>query len=312
MTRVSLLLVFAACSDPATPVPDAAPPPTTLPARLSETGLYTDIAGKAIAPGTVEFAPTNVLWTDAATKHRWIQLPAGKTIDTRDMDHWQFPVGTKVFKEFSREGKRLETRMIWRVADTGDREADTLFGSFLWDDTETEASFVPDGAVDVRGTDHDVPAAAKCWNCHIGEPGHVLGYSALQLGNVDGLPLSDPPPVGTRFAAPDPALGYLHANCGHCHNPNGNAWVDSQMILRLDVAEHDAATTKTVMTTIGVPLEQWIGRGYTYRVVAGDPDTSAVFFRMTQRTKNVQMPPLGTEHVDDAGVALIRSWIQAQ
>jgi hypothetical protein len=49
-----------------------------------------------------------------------------------------------------------------------------------------------------------------------------------------------------------------------------------------------------VMTTVGVALEQWIGRGYTYRIVAGDPDQSAAFYRITQRTMQVQMPPLAT------------------
>jgi hypothetical protein len=28
------------------------------------------------------------------------------------------------------------------------------------------------------------------------------------------------------------ALGYLHANCGHCHNQNGTSWPDTQMMLR--------------------------------------------------------------------------------
>ena len=313
MRRVIVVLALAACSEPPgvsvdAPAPDA-PLPTVLPARLSETGLYADLAGYVVADGTREFMPANVLWSDAATKRRWIQLPAGAQIETADMDHWLFPVGTKWFKEFSRDGKRLETRLIWRVADTGDRERDTLLGSYVWNDAETEATFAKDGAVDVRGTDHDVPSADACWRCHIGEPGRALGFSALQLGDVSQLPLSHPPPAGTTFAAPDPAQGYLHANCGHCHNPNGGAWVNSSLVLRLDVAESTAATTKIVQTTVGVDLQQWLGHGYTKRIVAGDPASSALWFRTTQRTVNVQMPPIATEHVDPAGVELLRTWI---
>ena len=303
-------LVLGACGNPSPPGPDA-PLPTSLPERLSQTGLYDDVAAKQLAAGTQEFAPANVLWSDGAVKQRWIQLPAGAVIDTGDMDHWKFPVGTRFFKEFAREGKRLETRAILRVSDTGDREADTLFGSYVWDDTETEAYFVEHGQEDVRGTDHDAPAADVCWRCHIGEAGHVLGYSALQLGDVSELPLSDPPPAGTTFAAPNAAVGYLHANCGHCHNPGGGAWSDSHMVLRLDVDEHDAATTTLAQSTVGAELEQWVGRGFTYRIVAGDPDASALMFRPSSRTKNVQMPPLATEHIDDAGLALLRSWIQS-
>ena len=312
---LSLALTLAACSDPpATPVDaavDAAPLPTALPARLSETGLYADLATKQLAPGLVEFTPANALWSDAAVKRRWLALPAGAVIDSADMDHWRFPVGTRLFKEFVKGGKRLETRLIWRVGDRGDFERDTLVGAYVWNDDESEAVLAVDGAVDVRGTDHDVPAADTCWRCHVGEPGHVLGYAALQLGDLTGVPLSHPPPAGTTYAAPHPALGYLHANCGHCHNPEGSAWASSGMVLRLDVDERDAATTQLARTTIGVRLQQWIDRGYEFRVVAGDPAASAVLFRMTQRTVNVQMPPLATEHQDDAGVALVRTWIEA-
>jgi hypothetical protein len=311
---VAVLASVASCSDPAVPAdapaPDA-PLPTALPAHLSETGLYSDFAARVLVDGTQPFAPHNVLWSDGAVKTRWIQLPDGKQIDSADMDHWKFPVGTKFFKEFALDGKRLETRLIWRVADTGNRERDTLFGSYVWNDDETEATFEKAGAMNIRGTDHDAPAADQCWFCHIGEDGRALGFSALQLGDVSQLPLSNPPPAGAPFAAPNAALGYLHANCGHCHNPKGDAWSNSNMILRLDVAETTAASTKIVQTTVGVDVQQWLGHGYTKRIVAGDPATSAIFARISQRGANLQMPPIATEFVDPAGVELVRTWIQS-
>jgi len=313
MTRAVVLLVAAAaCSDHHTPmvaIDAPAPLPTTMPALLSQTSLYKDIATKQLADGTMEFKPANVLWSDAAEKHRWIQLPEDAQIDSTDMDHWVFPVGTVFFKEFALDGKRLETRVIWRVANTGDRERDTLVGAFVWNDDETDATFVEAGQDNIRGTPHDAPAADTCWKCHVGEAGHILGFSALQLGDVSTVPLTVQP--GVTFAAPNPALGYFHANCGHCHNPNGSAWVDSRMILRLDVAEHDAASTQIYQTTVGVPLEQWIGRGYTTRIIPGDPDNSAVVVRMSARGTTVQMPPLATEYVDPNGLQTIRDWITA-
>jgi hypothetical protein len=309
--RAAVLLVVAACSGshkaPDAAAIDAAPLPTALPAMLSQTGLYADIATKQLAPGTTEFTPANILWSDGAEKHRWIQLPGGAQIDSSDMNHWVFPVGTKFFKEFDLDGKKLETRLIWRVDDTGNRETDYLVGAYVWDDAESDAVFMKDGAEDIRGTDHDAPAADTCWRCHVGEAGHILGFSAVQLGDVSALPLTVQP--ATPYQAPNAALGYLHANCGHCHNPSGSAWVDSHMILRLDVDEHDVMTTQIYATTVGVPLEQWINRGYTTRIVAGDPDNSAVYVRMSSRTPNVQMPPLATEHTDPNGMDLLRTWI---
>lgn len=302
----------AACGNPAIPTPDAAPPPSALPTRLSRTGLYADIVDKVLADDAIAFAPAHALWSDAAVKQRWIQLPADAVIDTTDFDRWTFPVGTKWFKEFALDGKRLETRIIWRVADTGDREADTLFGAYVWNDTETEAYFEKAGAEDVRGTAHDVPSADACWKCHVGEPGRALGFSAVQLADVlSALPLSAPPAAGATFGAPDPALGYLHANCGHCHNEAGSGWASSSMVLRLGAAERDAAATRIAQTTIDVPLQFWLNHGFATRVVAGDPDTSALLHRMSQRAMNISMPPLATEVADPDGVALVRAWIQS-
>jgi hypothetical protein len=309
MKRACVLLALGACSDPPTTPPDAEVLPSVMPERLSETGLYKDFGAKTVSSMLVEFSPQYVLWSDAAVKTRWYRLPDGAMIDSSDMNHWKFPVGTKLFKEFAKDGKRLETRLIWRVADTGNRERDMLFGAFVWNDDETEAYFAKDGAQNIRGTEHDAPAADTCWRCHVGDAGHVLGLSALQTGDVSRLPLSTQP--STTFAAPNPALGYLHANCGHCHNPEGGAWVDSRMILRLDVEERDAATTKLVQSTVGVDLEQWINKGFDKRIVPGDPAASALLYRMTQRTMNVQMPPLATEKTDDAGVELVRAWIES-
>ena len=51
------------------------------------------------------YAPKFQLWSDSATKKRWIYLPPGSQIDTSDMDFWKFPVGTKVWKEFSAVGR---------------------------------------------------------------------------------------------------------------------------------------------------------------------------------------------------------------
>lgn len=83
------------------------------------------------------------------------------------------------------------------------------------------------------------------------------------------------------------------------------------MILRLDVGETDAATTQIIQTTVGQDLEVWLNHGYTKRIVPGDPDQSAVFYRMSQRTMMVQMPPVATEFTDPNGLDLVRTWIQS-
>ena len=81
------------------------------------------------------------------------------------------------------------------------------------------------------GTEHDVPEQADCKTCHNEMQDFVLGFSALQLSHdqggvnlaslIEGERLSAPP--ATPFTIPGDAaargaLGYLHANCGTCHN----------------------------------------------------------------------------------------------
>jgi len=287
---------------------------------LSQTGLYVDTASRELAADLIPFAPAHVLWSDGADKDRYLRLPEGTRIDTADMDHWRLPVGAQLFKSFTRDGVLIETRVIERIAVTGDRDEDFWVGAFLWRDDDSDADFVKDGAEDARGTDHDVPDVKTCWLCHRGQPGAVLGLSALQLSNdddtlgqlVDADRLSDPP--DGRFAAPGDrpvadALGYLHANCGHCHNPNGSARVDTDMDVQLSVFDRSPQETQTYRTTVGVELEYFASDDYVYRVVAGDPEASGLLHRMTIRGDDAAMPPAGTELVDQAGLALISAWI---
>ena len=55
--------------------------------------------------------------------------------------------------------------------------------------------------------------------------------------------------------------------------------------------------------------------GVTNIVKPGDPAASAIYYRMSHRNdatmSNVQMPPIGTEVVDDKGVKTITDWIKA-
>lgn len=277
---------------------------------LSQTGLYRDLERKIVAPDLIAFEPTYKLWSDGADKRRWLRLPEGERIDTSEMDHWQFPVGTMLWKEFSRDGKRLETRLIMR---TGAGPRDYFMGAFAWNEDESDARLVPEGRQDVRGTDHDIPATKNCLSCHDGEPGRVLGFSAVQQPEVAAELLSAAP--SAPYLAPGDeltarALGYLHANCGTCHNENGPAWPDTDMDLRLRVGDDSPEATATYRSTVGVALQYFDGSDLSLRVAPNDPAQSGVYYRMSMRGPKTQMPPLATEHVDDAGLATVRAWIE--
>ena len=306
----------------------AVPPTWTL---LSETGLYRDIVRKRLAPQVREFSPAYKLWSDGAEKRRWVYLPPDTQIDTRDMDDWIFPVGTKMWKLFYDDTQSppilLETRLTFRW---GENPGDVWQGAFVWDIDETEAYLAPDGAENVNGTDHDVPSQEDCGRCHSGNTDKAIGFTAVQLSHR-GTPnltwlaqaglLSDPPPNRVQYPVPGQnrldtnALGYLHANCGHCHGnqPNARSCSDlTGLVLRVFTTDVTADMTGAYTTAVDVLLSGRLWTppaGVTHRVLPGDIGASGVHYRMQTRNPRDQMPPLATEVVDDAGVELIRRWI---
>ena len=151
----------------------------------------------------------------------------------------------------------------------------------------------------------------------------VLSIVVVASNTVQNLPelatrglLSQPPANAGGYPLPGDAvtataLGYLHANCGHCHNKNGTAWPDTQMVLRMKVTDTDVATSGVYASIVGQPLEYWRGGPITLRVAPGAPDMSGLIARMMSRTPKTQMPPLATELVDPSGIAAVSAWISA-
>jgi hypothetical protein len=108
------------------------------------------------------------------------------------------------------------------------------------------------------------------------------------------------------------ALGYLHGNCGHCHNdtPMG-VWFNNPYSLRVLVGAATVQATGAFTTAVGVPTEKFTHAGITHRITAGDPSSSCVSSRMSIRGTSDQMPMLGTKIVDPAGVAAVNAWISS-
>lgn len=298
-------------------------PPTidTPPATLAETGLYADAATKALNPGVRGYAPAHALWSDGAVKERYVKLPRCAPIDTSDQDHWSFPVGASLWKQFTRDGELIETRYIHRY---GPDQGDFVFASYQWDDSGN-ATHVPAGVVDANGTAHNIPPEGQCTNCHAKLTERILGFSAIQLShsmagseNFESLVragriVSPSSPTGYPVpgnAVESAALGYLHANCGNCHNDTG-APVGLQM--RLLTSQTTVETTNTFVTGVGQNAQNFCG-GNCDLLDPVNPDQSAVLVRMNARGDGQQMPPLvtqATEIQDDTGIMAVRAWVDS-
>src|SRR5262245_54422664 len=129
------------------------------PASLRATGLFAD--GLQVRPDNLPFAPQYPRWSDGADKRRWIHLPAGTAIDA-SRPEWSFPVGTRLWKEFSVAGRRVETRLIERGADGWH------FSAYAWNAAGTDATLVPAAGAEValpRGA-YKIPSEVDCRACH--------------------------------------------------------------------------------------------------------------------------------------------------
>lgn len=303
------------------------------PETLQETGLYSDFPAHRIDDKHLAFSPQYPLWTDGATKRRWISLPPGTAIDASDPDAWVFPVGTRLWKEFSFAGQRVETRYMELRPDGW------LYAAYAWsaDGRETQrvsARGRRNAYLLEAGRSHAIPGVSDCKACHQGGRGEVLGFGTVQLapqrdphalhadassgidlgtlierGLLVGLPASlQAPTINATSPVERAALGYLHGNCGHCHNEQGPLR-NVGLFLRQSAG---ATAGSTIDSTVDQPLRKPLPgtSDATLRIAPGDPDRSALMRRIASRLPVLQMPPLGTELVDRQAVDLLRRWIE--
>jgi len=304
------------------------------PETLQDTGLYSDFAALQVDETHLVFSPQYPLWTDGAAKRRWISLPPGSPIDASDPDAWIFPVGTRLWKEFSFAGRRVETRFMERRPDGW------LYAAYAWsadgrDVLRVSARGRRNAYLLEAGRSHAIPGINDCKACHQGGRSEVLGFSAVQLspqrdpgalhaepsdvdltvlierGLLVGLPAPlrmTPPAISAASAIERAALGYLHGNCGHCHNEQGPL-ANVGLFLRQPAGAAGRAIASTVNHPVRKPAP---GQSHdaTLRIEPHHPDRSALMQRIASRSPALQMPPLGTELTDRQAVDLIRRWIE--
>jgi hypothetical protein len=336
MNRCPFILavfVLAACDEREPPVggvvftlpPECADAPVPPPSLVC-TGLFADVANKTVAPGVREYAPALSLWSDGADKRRWIGLPEGTTIDASDPNEWVFPVGTRFWKEFSQDGRRVETRLWQKLTPTFWANA-----AYAWNEEETEATRTVGGDIPFGDATYHIPTDDECEKCHRGRTEKILGFGAVELGlaGASGVTLEmlaaegvlDPLPASTNLTIGDdgtgaaaPALGWMHVNCGTtCHNGNSRAMgYPSGLRLRLDPNDLDGRPLTDIeprTTSLGVTVQaaNWRGR---VRIIPGNPIDSLLYDLISHRGEGQQMPPFATRVVDEAGVALVEEWIR--
>lgn len=310
------------------------------PMLLSQTGCVdpTDVT-KAVA-ALVPYDVNSPLWSDGATKERYISLPPGAKIHVKDCTaepdtcksvddggtaedegHWDLPVGTTVMKVFSLNGTRIETRLFMHVSDATWRGY-----SFEWNDAGTDATLLDDKKDKTIGSQSwHYPSRSECLACHTEGAGRSLGPTTAQLNKdyaypegmlniidkFEALGAFDRSP--TRIAAyPSPtgdgpledrARSYLHANCSLCHRP-GSTVMDVDLRFTTSFADTGLCNQPINANPDDTNLPP-------LRLVPGDATNSNISFRMHSTNSGYRMPKLSSSVVDTAGTMLIDQWIKS-
>lgn len=168
------------------------------PAKLSETGLYTDLPAKTrrVTAGIVPYEVNAALWSDGAHKQRWITLPPGTSVSPTDTDHYEFPDKTVMVKNFAVDTVvgdtsttlLVETRFMVIRKNSGGYAYRGI--SYAWRRDQSDADLVDpvkglDAIIAVKSAGASVgkrwryPSRADCTACHVNRGS--LGFITPQL-----------------------------------------------------------------------------------------------------------------------------------
>jgi len=304
--------------------------------NLSDYGFFKGTLKDQIpTDGVVLYTLNSPLFSDYASKLRFVRLPEGKSVSYNPDSVLQFPVGTAIVKTFyypfdernPEKGRRLmETRVLLHEA------KGWVALPYIWNKEQTDAVLEVAGGsdqvswIDAAGKkqsfEYQVPNMNQCKGCHE-RSGEMtpIGPSVRQLndgqqlqhwetaGLLKGLPKDHIPALvnysDASASLDDRVKAYLDINCAHCHNATGPARSSG---LYLDWNSKD----RTAYGFLKPPVAAGRGSGnLSYDIVPGKPEQSILHYRMASRDPGVMMPELGRQLTHHEGVELVRSWIQS-
>jgi len=311
-----------------------------LPLLLSQTGAFKDTSRLVPDDTLIPYDLIVPFWSDGADKSRWVSLPAGK-IKFALTGEWVFPRGTVFVKHFELATdetnpnlkRRLETRLLvcdstggvygvtykWRP---DNRDAEML-------ETNLTEAIAIKTATGVRTQLWYYPSRADCLTCHTTNAGLVLGVKTRQLNrdftypsgvtdnelrtwnhaglfdtNLDEADLKQLPALAkaddeTRNLE-DRARSYLDANCAHCHRPRGT-------VATFD-ARYDTPLAEQNLVGGPVLIDERIDHP---RIIAPNDIWRSILFMRANTIESFKMPPLARNTIDEAGMKLLRQWIES-
>jgi uncharacterized repeat protein (TIGR03806 family) len=342
-----LLLVFTSCNQEESYLPIEESPVvvdlTLVPYQNLSEYKFFEGPLKELNPavGLLPYKPASELFTDYASKSRFVWMPKG-TKATFISEHavLELPVGAVLIKNFfynrvqpTNTKRIIETRIMIR------KQSGWIFAEYVWNDEQTDAvlnlagSSLPITWIDdqnvTRTITYKIPKESECLACHniaqtvvpIGIKPQNLNFN-LTYRNSTTLQLTKW--VESGYLEPNfPAVtqstinyqdqskpidlrmrSFVDMNCAHCHRDGGYATV---FALRFEFYK------TTLLSNMGVCVSpNHFMPGFSGELVTpGDINRSILYARVSTNDPNYRMPFLGRSIVHQEAVDLVTQWINS-
>ncbi|HCP13644.1 MAG TPA: hypothetical protein DIT89_15025 [Planctomycetaceae bacterium] len=312
------------------------------PRRLSETGLFSDVAKHQMAAGVLPYSVNSQLWSDGAWKQRWLAVPDQEQIEYTSNRGWTFPNGSVLVKSFALERSAgqpasrhwVETRIMIR------HQNEWAGYSYRWNEQQTDAELVERSGRDEQFVISDqsanggqrlqnwhYPSRAECMVCHSRAANYVLGLCELQVnrqqdyGESSGNQLQTLSDLG-YFTKPLPKPVEQLSRLVDPLDEQQDLALRARSYLHANCAgchveagggnsQFSAEFTATIeqQKLIGArPVHSTFDLPDSALVKPGHPESSVLLHRVATRGPG-QMPPLASSVRDERGMLLLKQWI---
>jgi len=312
-----------------------------LPRRLSQTGVFQDLARLQPAGALVPYDLIVPFWSDGAEKSRWVSVPAGQTIRFAPTGEWLFPRGTVFVKTFSlatnelapNELLRLETRLLVCDADGGVYGVVYKWRADLSDADLLETNLTETVPIRTAAGAHTqswyYPSRKDCLDCHTANAGYVLGPKTRQLnrdysypsGVTDNelrawnqlglfdtnLDVADLDRLPRLARSDDPARSLTDRARSYLDANCANCHRPQGTVAYFD-ARYDTPLAQQGLIDGRVLIDERLDNPH---LIAPNDIWRSILYLRANTTETFKMPPVARNTIDVMGVALLRQWIES-
>jgi uncharacterized repeat protein (TIGR03806 family) len=320
------------------------------PRKLSETGLFADVAAHQAAPGVIPYSINAEMWSDGATTERFVAVPDLEKLGVYDSTNvqvgyiegqWSFPIDSVLVKTVSIETevgapasrRRLETQILHRHGDAWQAY------NYVWNDEQTDAVLSPEKGLDrtleirdssapggVRKQTWHFASRSECILCHTTRAGSIHAFHPEQLDRLHDYGSGPADQLATLshiglFEQPAPVEHPLLVD-----PRDESADLDPRARAYLHVncahchrrggggsAAFDIRHEYTLQKANILnqrPTQGTFGIVGAEIITPGDPYRSVLYYRMAKLGRG-RMPHFGSTVVDVAGLDLMHNWLES-